>query len=411
MLLIWDIHITSKHKDRIIQELRSFIQNNNSEQNIIFLGDYVYHFSYDRAALLTLYYFFVELFEQGKSVYVLAGNHDRLWNSFVFEEAQKAFDIIQKYNSNHKGKLQFITQPTQTIVENTNILFFPFMIQIPENQPNQQPDRLKNIEYLKTSSNKNEQTSWKINQNLAYYLEKNPDLPASRQGFLIIHHYYFNKTKLPGQKSQFSYKDIALNEELLNLSNTQFISGHLHQACSYKNYLCTGSIRSTSPLETNQEKLLFQFDTDKNSYKANPIRINPYVEFQQEKKITKEAMEKAFQELAENSNNNLIWIQHIQIEKSDFLPLQYTSLTIVWDTLNYEQLQEYINEDLSKQIWQIKLKKQSVNNDILLEKLQLSSQDNQSFWDRKQLLKEYLLQKYQSEYWEYESFLQELKVL
>ncbi len=404
MLLIWDIHITSKHKDRIIQELKFFIQNNNSEQNIIFLGDYVYHFSYDRTALLTLYHFFVELFEQGKSVYILAWNHDRLGNSFVFEEAQKAFDIIQKYDNNHKGKLQFITQPTQTIIENKNILFFPFMIQIPENQTNKQPNRLKNIEHLQISSNKNEQTSWKINQNLAYYLEKNPES-------LIIHHYYFNKTKLPGQKSQFSYKDIALNQELLDNTDLQFISWHLHQACSYKNYLCTGSIRSTSPLETNQEKFLFQFDTDKNIYKANPIRINPYVEFQQEKKITKETMEKTFQELTENSNNNLIWTQHIQIEKSDFLPLQYTSLTIVWDTLDYEQLQEYINEDLSNQIWQIKLKKQSVNNDILLEKLQLSSQDNQSFWDRKKLLKDYLLQKYQSEYWEYESFLQELKVL
>jgi predicted metal-binding transcription factor (methanogenesis marker protein 9) len=79
--------------------------------------------------------------------------------------------------------------------------------------------------------------------------------------------------------------------------------------------------------------------------------------------------------------------------------------------LDYEQLQEHINEDLSNQIWQIKLKKQSVKTDILLEKLQLSSQDNQSFSDRKQLLKDYLLQKYQSEYNEYETILQELKVL
>jgi hypothetical protein len=35
------------------------------------------------------------LFEQEKDVYILAGNHDRLGNSFVFEEAQKAFNIIQ----------------------------------------------------------------------------------------------------------------------------------------------------------------------------------------------------------------------------------------------------------------------------------------------------------------------------
>jgi hypothetical protein len=171
------------------------------------------------------------------------------------------------------------------------------MLETPKEQPEQQPDWLKNIEYLATSSNKNEQTSWKINQNLAYYLEKNPES-------LVIHHYYFNKTKLPGQKSQFSYKDIALSQELLDMQTIKFISGHLHQTCSYKNYLCTGSLRSTSPLETNQEKFLFKFHTDKNLYKANPIRINPYLEFQQGEKITKEIFEKKFQELTENSKNN-----------------------------------------------------------------------------------------------------------
>jgi len=106
------------------------------------------------------------------------------------------------------------------------------MLEISEKQPTQQPDWLKNIQYLETSSNKNEQISWKINNCLATLLEQYPES-------LVIHHYYFNKTKLPGQKSQFSYKDIALSQELLDFTNTQFISGHLHQACSYKNYLCT----------------------------------------------------------------------------------------------------------------------------------------------------------------------------
>jgi len=41
------LHINSRVKDRIIEELRAFISN-SSETNIIFLGDYVYHFSYDR---------------------------------------------------------------------------------------------------------------------------------------------------------------------------------------------------------------------------------------------------------------------------------------------------------------------------------------------------------------------------
>jgi metallophosphoesterase superfamily enzyme len=64
------------------------------EQNIIFLGDYVYHFSYDRNALMALYHFFLELFKSGKNIYILAGNHDRLGNTFVFEEAKKAFEVM-----------------------------------------------------------------------------------------------------------------------------------------------------------------------------------------------------------------------------------------------------------------------------------------------------------------------------
>lgn len=404
MLLIWDIHITSKHKDKIIQELRSFIEDNNSEKNIIFLGDYVYHFSYDRVALLALFHFFVELFEKGKSVYILSWNHDRLGSSFVFEEAQKAFEIIQKYNKNNQNLLQFITKPTNIIIENKNILFFPFMLEIPEDKPKQQSDWLKNIEYLATSSNKNEQISWKINENLAYHLEENPES-------LVIHHYYFNKTKLPGQKSQFSYKDIALSEELFNLPQCEFISGHLHQTCSYKNYLCTWSIRSTSPLEVNQEKFVFQYNTSDNSYKATPIRINPYLEFKQGTKITEETIQKTIQEQTINSQNNFIGNQSVQTINSEFLPLQYTSITIVWDSLDYDHIEEHIDETLLNQIWQVKLKKQSISTDILLEKLQLSSQDSQSFADRKQLLKEYILQKYPWEYWEYETILQELKVL
>lgn len=148
------------------------------------------------------------------------------------------------------------------------------MLQVPEQQATHQPSWIKNIEYLADSSNKNEQISWKINNCLASLLEQYPDS-------LVIHHYYFNKTKFPGQKSQFSYKDIALSQELLDMPNIQFLSGHLHQAYSFKNYLCTGSVRSTSPLETNQEKFLFYYDEKEKTYNAYPIRINPYFEYEQ----------------------------------------------------------------------------------------------------------------------------------
>lgn len=404
MLLIWDIHITSKHKERIIQELRAYINAHPSENTIIFLGDYVYHFSYDRTALLSLYHFFVELFEQGKSVYILSGNHDRLGSSFVFEEAQKAFSIIQKYDTKHQGNLHFITQPTVVTIENQKIILFPFMLQVPEQQPKQQPSWIKNIEYLATSSNKNEQISWKINNCLAALLEQYPDS-------LVIHHYYFNKTKFPGQKSQFSYKDIALSQELLDMPDIQFLSGHLHQAYSHKNYLCTGSVRSTSPLEINQEKFLFQYDTANKTYNADPIRINPYLQYDQGQKISQETLKETIFQQTINSKQNFLGTQSIQINNSDFIPSQYISITIVWESLEYEHIEEYIEDNLLNQIGQIKLKKQLVNTNELLEKLQLSSEGNQSFSDWKQLLKDYILQKYQGEYPEYETILQELKVL
>ncbi|MEI6672990.1 MAG: hypothetical protein WCL02_06815 [bacterium] len=49
---------------------------------------------------------FLELFGQGKTVYVLSGNHDRLGSSFVFEEAQKAFDIIQNMLVHEGGEFR-----------------------------------------------------------------------------------------------------------------------------------------------------------------------------------------------------------------------------------------------------------------------------------------------------------------
>jgi hypothetical protein len=74
---------------------------------------------------------------------------------------------------------------------------------------------------------------------------------------IFIHHYYFDGIAFPGQKSTFSFRDVALHTQRLEDQHLQFISGHLHQAFQYKNYLCTGSIRATSPLEENQLKGIF----------------------------------------------------------------------------------------------------------------------------------------------------------
>jgi len=75
--------------------VREHIAKNSEEKNIIFLWDYVYHFSYDRKALLALFGFFVEQARSWKNMYVLAWNHDRISNHFVFSEGEvllNAFD-------------------------------------------------------------------------------------------------------------------------------------------------------------------------------------------------------------------------------------------------------------------------------------------------------------------------------
>ncbi|MDR3169164.1 MAG: metallophosphoesterase [Candidatus Peribacteria bacterium] len=125
MLIIGDIHITSKYKEKILTNLRTFVASQPTEKHLIFLGDFVYHFSYDRGALLALYDFFLELYVQGKTLYILAGNHDWLGNSFVFDEARKAFEVMGN------PTIYFITQPWLTEIEGKNICFLPYMLDIP----------------------------------------------------------------------------------------------------------------------------------------------------------------------------------------------------------------------------------------------------------------------------------------
>lgn len=78
MLLVGDIHICKKQQQQLLEQLRDFFTQHPSETQIVFLGDYVYHFTYERGALLALFALFVELIQQGKELWIVAGNHDRL---------------------------------------------------------------------------------------------------------------------------------------------------------------------------------------------------------------------------------------------------------------------------------------------------------------------------------------------
>jgi|GEM_PF-202140 len=251
MLLIGDIHITTRMTDRIITMLRDFVDAHPTEQNIIFVGDYVYHFAYDRTALFALYEFFVQLFEQGKTVFVLAGNHDRLGDSFVYADVKKAFDLLHAQSD---GKLHFITQPQVHTIDGESVLFFPYMIHKISSIPTLAQAKTDTEQSIKTqittlaaSDNKNEQFSSYINSLLLSYTQQYDSLT-------VIHHYYTNAIQFPGYASRFAFKDIALSEYFLNMEHIRLISGHVHAPFIYKNYCCIGSIWSTSSLEHNTIK-------------------------------------------------------------------------------------------------------------------------------------------------------------
>lgn len=114
MLLIGDIHITTKHCDAILDSINEYVASFPGEKNVIFMGDYMYMFSYDRRALGRLFDLFLRLWDQGKNVYILAGNHDRIGQQFVYAEGKKIADMLPQ----HSGRvIRFITSPELHTIE------------------------------------------------------------------------------------------------------------------------------------------------------------------------------------------------------------------------------------------------------------------------------------------------------
>lgn len=393
MLLIWDIHITSRHQDKILQEITNFVNKYPEEKNIIFLWDYVYHFSYDRKAILSLYNLFIELFESGKTVYILAGNHDRLGSSFVFEEAQKAFDIIDRLFNDKWWKIRFITNVLLENIEWKDILFLPHFLDTDK-------DNEQKI------SNKNEAYSEIINKIILENIDKNPNLT-------IIHHHYFDWVNFPWQKARFTYKDVAIDGRFLDLQNIKFISGHLHQPFTYKNYFCTWSLRNTSPLEENQTKLLCKYDTNTDIITAEEISINPYVSIQLENEELSE--NKLLEKINEVKSQNLNLLKTSPSRNIDLITkdikLNEISLVIRSENVNYDNFKTQIQDNLQEKVKDLRIKKTVKNMEELQEKLDLSGRNLATwFGDRKQLLKDYLKYKYPTNFQDYEEVLKKLKL-
>lgn len=405
MLLIPDIHITSLYADKIISSIQEFIKIHDDEQNIIFLGDYVYHFTYDRKALLKLFELFLELYQQGKNIYILSGNHDRIWDSFVFHEGKTISHILEKLQrENWKWKLKFITSLYQENIEGQNIIFLPFSLHYSENPKQIKTNEL--IDALTTSKHKNEIISSKINKILLNTIDPNKE-------YTIIHHHYINNTVFPWQKSRFNFKDVALSETFLDMQNIFMISWHLHQWFSHKNYLCLGSLRHTSPLEINQIKWLTKINN--NTIELYQNNINPYILIEQKPDWIKQGnIENKIQEIFQNNTNNFERIKDKDIITHNIQISNYKeiSLSIQAEKIDYSNIALYIDEALNTKLKDTKIKMKPIDTKASIEKLEMTKKWNELwFADLTNLLKEYIIRKYPQEHEIYIETLKKMKLI
>lgn len=94
------------------------------------------------------------------------------------------------------------------------------------------------------------------------------------------------------------------------------------------------------------------------------------------------------------------------------LDLRKTIVSLKVPVLDYEKVDEVIDEELRMLLSDFRLKKSTQKVDDLLEKLQKPDENAlQTFGGRKELLKSYLQAQYGEEYPQYEKILRELKIL
>lgn len=401
MLLIWDIHLSAKVKSKVLEQLRAFISSKPEESTIIFLWDYVYHFSYDRTALLELFQYFLELYEQWKKVYILAWNHDWLSENFVFEEWKKVFDLLKK-----DWTLKFITRPYLTEIEGEKTLFLPFTLNLHEEEYEcYEKWKTPLTEGLLESKEKNEIFSWKLNQLVNGFIKEEWKLT-------IIHHYYINKESFPWYRSSFSYKDIAFSEQLLDNPDITLISWHLHAPFIYKNYLCTWSIWPTSSLESNHLKGMFQYSKREFSfYASQPLYYlesnTPWLTTAKNLKSLYTQNTQLLKQVFESSK--LFSLQNFEVPELDITKV---ILTLKVKDLDYDRIDEALDPKLREKLSDFRLKKDSKYMNDLLEKLVRPDEEKlQSFWWRQDLLKQFLKIHYPNEYTKYEQTLRELKII
>jgi Calcineurin-like phosphoesterase len=396
MLFFGDIHITSKHASHIIKHIIDTVSAMPHEKNIIFLGDYVYHFTYDRKALLQLFSCFIDLAKQWKNVYIVAWNHDWIAWHFVFEEAKQTLQLLKN------PTIFLITQPRETNIEWIDCLFLPFF------KPSETIFDHDYYPELKENTHPGVQTSRQINNILQWYLQNNT------KKCLLIHHRYIANTPFPWQQAQFSYSSPALDPALLDNPLLTVISWHLHAPFAYKNYLCAWSMRHTSPLEINQQKFVFHFDEKTNEMTAIPIHYNPYLQINApHEPLTKDAIIDILAKNHHHALDNLSqWLWKVTSKLPIWENLQHTTITLLSNTHDQNLITNAVPEILRQELWSIKQKINITTDESLFADLTTASLDLKNrFTDRKFLLRRFLEEKYGAQSSRYITLLEEEKIL
>jgi len=416
MILIGDIHITQQVKGRILDTIKNFCTDplHAWHKDIVFMGDYVYHFNYDRQSLLSFLALCIELSQQGKHIHLMAGNHDRLQEHFVYAEAESILATMNNPN------ITIYTTPKWTKIDNIDCLFFPFMH--PKDLEESQ-DSAWRTDHMPTWWI-HERTAKKASLRLHKEIEQRrrntsnqyPTGEKQDSTAIIFHHRYIANTQFPWIQWTFPFKSPALDPRFLEYSDIRLISWHIHSSFMYKNYLCTWSIWATSPLEINHQKWIYTYDASTHTAHAYSTDILHYVQIALEEwsVLDAETLKKTWQEIKKTSLAKLtspLYTTHHSWDQNPSLSRQ--RIHVVSKHITYDSLPRSIEENILSSVDDIKIKHMvwvtthDIGNKLQIEWGEL--QQRLSSW--KQLLDEYLEKKYADSAQRYKTFLEALELL
>ena len=164
-------------------------------------------------------------------------------------------------------------------------------------------------------------------------------------------------------------------------------------------------------MEINQNKFFFQFDGKK--VIANELNINPYVLIENNwESVDKKVLEEKIENILQENKKNLIGDDRNMEFIDNKMDIKNISLIIKTSDVNYEKIDDYIQESLRNDIKDVRLKKDMIEMWELIKNFEISAKNlSESFGDWKWILKMYLEQKYGNESSKYEKVLNELKLM